>query len=103
MGDELPELQRRQLEVLSGKSSVLATPRREASEVMAKPSIFIGSSTEGLDFARAARALLAFDAEITLWNEGFFTLGNTFIKTLINSLPRFDFAVLVLTPDDLVN
>jgi predicted nucleotide-binding protein len=70
--------------------------------VMAKPSLFIGSSTEGLDFARAVRSVLAPDAEITLWNEGFFALGNTFIETLVNALPRFDFAVLVLTPDDLV-
>jgi hypothetical protein len=70
---------------------------------MTKPSVFIGSSSEGLEFARAVRSLLAADAEITLWNEGFFSLGNTFIETLVNALPRFDFAILVLTPDDLVN
>ena len=39
-------------------------------------------------------------AETTLWNEGFFKLGGTFIETLVNSVSRFDFAVLVLTPDD---
>jgi hypothetical protein len=69
---------------------------------MVKPSIFVGSSSEGLPFARAARSLLAPDAELTMWNEGFFIPGSTFIETLINALPRFDFAVLVLTPDDLV-
>ena len=69
---------------------------------MVKPSLFIGSSKEGLDFARAARSSLTDDAEVTLWNEGFFALGNTFIETLVTALPRFDFAVLVLTPDDLV-
>lgn len=69
---------------------------------MARPSMFVGSSSEGLEFARAVRALLAGDVEVTLWNEGFFQLGSTFIETLVNSLPRFDFAVLVLTPDDLV-
>jgi hypothetical protein len=66
-----------------------------------KPSLFVGSSSEGLAFARAVRSLLAADAEVTLWNEGFFSLGSTFIETLINALPRFDFAVLALTPDDL--
>jgi predicted nucleotide-binding protein len=71
--------------------------------VMTKPSLFIGSSTEGLEFARAVRGLLANDVEVTIWNEGFFSLGNTFIETLVASLPRFDFAILVLTPDDLVN
>ena len=70
---------------------------------MNKPSVFIGSSSEGLEFAKAARALLDHDAEITLWNEGFFGLGRTFIETLINALSRFDFAILVLTGDDLVN
>jgi len=69
---------------------------------MIKPSLFIGSSTEGLDFARAVRTSLKDDAEITLWNEGFFAPGNTFIETLVTSLPRFDFALLVLTPDDLL-
>ena len=68
---------------------------------MSKPSLFIGSSTEGLDFARAVRSSLNADAEVTLWNEGFFALGNTFIETLVTALPRFDFALLVLTPDDL--
>ena len=69
---------------------------------MPKPSVFVGSSSEGLEFARAARALLSKDSEVTLWNEGFFSLGSTFIETLINALPRYDFAILVLTPDDLV-
>ncbi len=67
-----------------------------------RPSLFIGSSAEGLDFARAARGLLNKDADITVWNEGFFSLGGTFIETLINELPRFDFALLVITPDDFV-
>ena len=67
---------------------------------MDKPSLFIGSSSEGLEFARAVRTLLAPDAEVTLWNEGFSTPGVTFIESLINSLPRFDFAALVLTADD---
>jgi len=69
---------------------------------MAKMAIFIGSSSEGLEFARAVRSLLAQDAEVTLWNEGFFEIGNTFIDSLVNALPRFDFAALVLTPDDLI-
>ena len=69
---------------------------------MVKPSLFIGLSSEGLEFARAVRTSLTDDAEITLWNEGFFGLGNTFIETLVTALPRFDFALLVLTPDDLL-
>ena len=69
---------------------------------MTRPSAFVGSSTEGLEFARAARGLLTEDAEVTLWNEDFSGLGNTFIETLTEAAPRFDFAILVLTPDDLL-
>src|SRR4030095_4630538 len=69
---------------------------------MARPALFIGSSSEGLEFARAVRSLLADDVEVTLWNEGFFQVGNTFIESLVNGLPRFDFAAVVLTPDDLI-
>lgn len=67
---------------------------------MPKPSLFIGSSTEGLDFARAVRTSLSDVAETTLWNDGVFSLGRTFIESLIAALSRFDFAALVLTPDD---
>ena len=51
--------------------------------------MFVGSSSEGLEFARAARSLLATDAEVTIWNEDFFELGKTFIETLIDALQRF--------------
>ena len=76
------------------------TPSRD--QLITKPSVFIGSSSEGLEFARAIRGLLSDAAQVTLWNEGFFRPGNTFIDTLVNALPRFDFAALVLTADDLV-
>jgi hypothetical protein len=68
---------------------------------MSKPSVFVGSSSEGLEFARAVRWHLQKDAEITLWDDGFFRPGITFIETLVNSLPRFDFAILVFQADDL--
>ncbi len=68
---------------------------------MSKPSVFIGSSVEGVEFARAVRWNLQNDAEITVWNDGFFRPGITFIETLVNSLPRFDFAILVFRGDDL--
>jgi hypothetical protein len=69
---------------------------------MAKPSLFIGSSEEGIDLARSVRAALEPDAEVTLWKDGFFRPGSTYIDSLINSLSRFDFAILVLRPEDLV-
>jgi predicted nucleotide-binding protein len=64
---------------------------------MSKPALFVGSSSEGLDLARAVRELLDEDAEVTLWKEGLFDLGSTFIDSLIKALPRFDFAAVMLT------
>lgn len=69
---------------------------------MNKLTVFVGSSTEGLDFARAVRSRLESVAEVTLWEDDFFPPGNTVIQSLMDSLSRFDFAVLVLTPDDKV-
>jgi hypothetical protein len=69
---------------------------------MTKPSLFIGSSTEGLNIARAVEYQLQHDVETTIWNEGFFQLGSATLETLVNSLERFDFAILILTPDDFI-
>ncbi|HEX8228024.1 MAG TPA: nucleotide-binding protein [Chloroflexia bacterium] len=69
---------------------------------VAKPALFIGSSSEGLEVAQAVEYQLQRDAEITIWNENHFGLGSTTLETLVNSLQRFDFAVLILTPDDFI-
>jgi hypothetical protein len=67
-----------------------------------RPSVFVGSSSEGVQLARAVRAGLEREAEVTVWDEGVFELGQTFVESLTQALSRFDFAVLVLTPDDVV-
>ncbi|HEV3077074.1 MAG TPA: TIR domain-containing protein [Thermoanaerobaculia bacterium] len=69
---------------------------------MSKPRLFVGSSQEGLDVARAIEVQLADDAEITLWNEGVFSLGKGNLESLVLALDNFDLAVLVLTPDELL-
>jgi hypothetical protein len=53
-----------------------------------------------LEFARAIRSLLADEAEVTLWRDGTVGVGDVTVDALLNALPRFDFAVLVLSPDD---
>lgn len=67
-----------------------------------KPSVFIGSSKAGLNIARAIQYQLKDDARVSIWNEGLFGLTYGTLETLVNSLERFDFAILVLTPDDLL-
>ena len=67
---------------------------------MSKPSVFVGSSTEGVEVARALGYQLQDVGEITIWNEGVFIPSEGSLESLTNSLDRFDFAVFVFTPDD---
>jgi hypothetical protein len=64
--------------------------------------MFIGSSTEGLSIARALHAELEHDVDPTVWNQGVFGLSQSGLEALENQARTFDFAVLVLTPDDLL-
>jgi hypothetical protein len=66
------------------------------------PSVFIGSSTEGIDVAREVELQLQRDSITTIWKDGVFGLGRGSLESLMNVLEQFDFAVIVLSPDDLV-
>jgi len=63
------------------------------------PSVFIGSSTEGIDLAREVELQLKDDADTTVWTSGVFGLGGGTLESLMNALVQFDFAVIALTPD----
>lgn len=67
-----------------------------------KPKLFIGSSTEGLEVARGIELQLEHDAEVTVWKDGVFGLGKGTLESLVLALGEFDFAILVLTPDDMM-
>lgn len=67
-----------------------------------RPSMFIGSSSEGLHLAKAIQANLDQECEITLWSQGLFGLGEGTLESLVAKLDDFDFSTLVLTPDDMV-
>lgn len=64
-------------------------------------TVFIGSSSEGMEIAEALQANLEGSCDCEIWNQGLFGLGQGTLETLVDKLPGFDFAVLVLTPDDL--
>lgn len=68
----------------------------------AKPSVFVGSSKEGLPIAKAVQYRLAAIADTEIWNEGAFGLTYGTLESLVQILDRFEFAILILTPDDLV-
>ena len=66
---------------------------------MSLPSVFVGSSREGLEVARVLHALSDV-SEVEVWDEGVFSLSAGTLESHMQALSRFDFAVLVLTPDD---
>jgi Predicted nucleotide-binding protein containing TIR-like domain len=69
---------------------------------MGRPSLFIGSSTKGLKIAKALQENLETDLDVEIWNQGAFALGDFNLESLINAGKKHQFAVLVLTPDDLI-
>ena len=66
-----------------------------------RPSVFVGSSGEGLRIAQAIQVLMDHACEVEVWSQGVFGLTQGSFDSLVLALERFDFAVLVLTPDDL--
>ena len=66
-----------------------------------KPTLFIGSSTEGLDVARLVKACLSDFADCRIWNEDVFALNQSYFETLNDILNLFEYGVLIGTADDL--
>jgi predicted nucleotide-binding protein len=70
-------------------------------EVPKRPAIFIGSSKEGLKTARYLQLGLEHAAECTIWSQGLFGLSHGTLEDLVRACKKFQYAILVLTPDDL--
>ncbi len=68
---------------------------------MDKPRLFIGSSMEGKNIADTLQLGLDRDVEVTVWHQGVFGLSQGTLESLVQASRDFDFAALVLTPDDL--
>src|SRR5690606_14780761 len=74
---------------------------------MRNKRIFIGSSSEELELANAAKAILERDFEVTIWNDSvwdssIFKINNNFLNDLLRASLQFDFGLLIGTTDDLV-
>lgn len=67
-----------------------------------RPIVFIGSSTEGLEIAKALLSNLSGCSEPLIWKQGVFGLGQGTLEALTSAANRADFAALVMTPDDFV-
>ena len=67
-----------------------------------RPQMFIGSSTEGLPVARALQAELENDVDAKVWDQGVFGLSDSSLEALERHAGEVDFAMFVLTSDDLL-
>src|ERR1700733_12011701 len=67
-----------------------------------KPSMFIGSSSEGKRIAETMQMVLDDEIHCTVWNQGVFGLSGGTLESLVTALDEYDFATLVLTADDLL-
>jgi len=66
-----------------------------------KPTIVVFSSKEGLRAAQHIQTALHQEADIFLWSDSdFFMPNRSYLDSLLQKIPRFDFAVVVLTADD---
>ncbi|HBU77018.1 MAG TPA: DNA-binding protein [Muricauda sp.] len=70
--------------------------------------IFIGSSSEELGTAKIVKAILQQDFEViiwdeNLWNKSIFKLNRNFLSNLLTATLKFDYGILIGSPDDKVD
>tara|TARA_R110000765_G_scaffold413448_1_gene513513 strand:+ start:437 stop:1351 length:915 start_codon:yes stop_codon:yes gene_type:complete len=69
--------------------------------------IFIGSSSEELGTAKIVKAILQQDFEVVIWDEALwdksvFKLNRNFLSNLLTATLKFDYGILIGSPDDKV-
>jgi len=67
-----------------------------------KPALFVASSAESVRLAHALQMGLTHAADVTVWDQGVFSLGAVTIDALAETVDQSDFGVFVFSPDDLV-
>lgn len=100
------EVANRYSEIWKLISSELAERLRERAKMLSSPNIdsvvFIGSSSEAADVATYLdKALKKNGIETRSWIDGVFQVSETTIESLMGIASNVDFAILLLTPDDL--
>ncbi|HKP97540.1 MAG TPA: TIR domain-containing protein [Fibrobacteria bacterium] len=86
-------------------AGILAKRLRERSKFhpvpRSQPAVFIGSSSEGLNVATSIHKFLQRQTCVSrLWSDGVFECSKTTIEDLLTQAGESDFAVIVLTSDD---
>lgn len=85
-------------------ASVLCPIVGDVSRIESPPSLFIGSSAEGHAIARNLQEELESQhiCEVTRWDVNVFEPGGFTLESLLQKAREVDFAVLVATPDDML-
>lgn len=65
-----------------------------------RKSIFIASSSESLDIARAVKANFDHEADVDIWNENIFALNKAYLTSLLDRSSFYDYAIIILSKDD---
>jgi len=68
-----------------------------------KPRVFVASSVEGLNIARAIQSEFQYDYYVEIWNQSdVFGLGGTTIEALEKAVKTYQYGIFVFTPDDMI-
>ncbi len=67
-----------------------------------KPKLFIGSSTESVEFAYTLQEMLESQIEVTVWDQGIFEPSDFILEDLVDKMQNFDFAAFIFSPDDVI-
>lgn len=71
-----------------------------------KAKIFIGSSTNGLEYAHAVKAVIEekqIDFDVDIWLDVFGKENSTNIEVLENAIEKYKFSIFIFSPDDKIN
>lgn len=93
----------------AGKSNQQETKQEDPSmsnlqntETKTKPKVFIGSSSEAHETAEFIQSGLRRAADCIIWSQGVFTLSKSNLENLVDKVRDFDYGILILTADDLL-
>ena len=100
LAEDYPILWRNMSQTLAER---LRQRNRFVTPLNSLPILFIGCSAEALPVGRAIQSALDHDPIVVkLWTNDIFKASKVPIESLEQELPKIDFAVLVLSPDDVV-
>jgi len=98
-----PEEHTHRLTIANGKARKLVangtqTPNDSIAAV--RPTMFVGSTVEGLPAAREVAAELEHDLDVTLWNQDIYAGAEMTWTQLVEQANSFDYALLIFGGDD---